>query len=61
MVDCTYLKRVEFATATAMLALLTKIRQGGATVEFRNVNYLIAALFSLLGIDAVAQVQLRRV
>jgi anti-anti-sigma regulatory factor len=61
VVDCTYLKRVEFATATAMLALLTKIRQGGATVEFRNVNHLIAALFALLGIDAVAQVQLRRI
>lgn len=61
IVDCTFLKRVEFATATAMLAMLTKIRQGGATVEFRNVNYLIAALFSLLGIDAVAQVQMRRV
>jgi anti-anti-sigma regulatory factor len=61
VVDCTYLKRVEFATATAMLSMLTKVRQGGAAVEFRNVNYLIAALFSLLGIDAVAQVQLRRV
>ena len=61
VVDCTYLKRVEFATATAMLAMLTKIRQAGATVEFRNVNYLIAALFALLGIDAVAQIQLRRV
>ena len=61
VVDCTYLKRVEFATATAMLAMLTKIRQGGGTVEFRNVNYLIAALFALLGIDAVAQIQLRRV
>ncbi|HET9023479.1 MAG TPA: hypothetical protein VFN64_02840 [Burkholderiaceae bacterium] len=60
VVDCTYLKRVEFATATAMLAMLTKIRQAGAAVEFRNVNYLIAALFALLGIDAVAQVQLRR-
>jgi ABC-type transporter Mla MlaB component len=60
VVDCTYLKRVEFATATAMLAMLTKIRHAGAAVEFRNVNYLIAALFSLLGIDAVAQVQLRR-
>jgi anti-anti-sigma regulatory factor len=61
IVDCTYLKRVEFATATAMLSMLTKVRQCGANVEFRNVNYLIAALFSLLGIDAVAQVQLRRV
>jgi anti-anti-sigma regulatory factor len=61
VVDCTYLKRVEFATATAMLALLTKVRQGGTSIEFRNVNYLISALFSLLGIDAVAQVQLRRI
>lgn len=60
VVDCTYLKRVEFATATAMLSMLARIRQAGAAVEFRNVNYLIAALFSLLGIDAVAQIQLRR-
>jgi ABC-type transporter Mla MlaB component len=60
-VDCTYLKRIEFSTATALLTLLTKLRQGGATVEFRNVNHLIAALYSLLGIDTVADVQLRRV
>jgi anti-anti-sigma regulatory factor len=61
VVDCTYLKRVEFSTATGMLAMVTKVRQNGATVEFRNVNYLIGALFSLLGVDAVAQIQLRRV
>ena len=61
VVDCMYLKRVEFATATGMLAMVTKVRQNGATIEFRNVNYLIGALFALLGVDAVAQVQLRRV
>ena len=61
VVDCMYLKRVEFATATGMLAMVTKVRQNGANVEFRNVNYLIGALFALLGVDAVAQVQLRRV
>jgi anti-anti-sigma regulatory factor len=61
VVDCMYLKRVEFATATGMLSMLTRLRQGGATVEFRNVNYLVGALFALLGVDAVAQVQLRRV
>ena len=61
IVDCMYLKRVEFSTATGMLAMVTKVRQNGASVEFRNVNYLIGALFALLGIDAVAQVQLRRV
>lgn len=61
VVDCTYLKRVEFSTATGMLAMVTKVRQNGATIEFRNINYLIGALFSLLGVDAVAQIQLRRV
>jgi len=61
VVDCIYLKRVEFATATSLLALLTKLRQGGVTVEFRNINHLIAALFSLLGVDMVAEVQLRRI
>jgi len=43
-----------------MLSMLTRIRQAGAAVEIRKVNNLIAALFSLLGIDAVAQIQLRR-
>jgi len=61
VVDCMYLKRVEFATATGMLAMVTKVRQNGASIEFRKVNYLIGALFSLLGVDAVAQIQLRRV
>jgi len=60
-VDCTYLKRIEFSTATALLSLLTKVRQSGVTIEFRNVNYLVAALYSLLGVDMVADVQLRRV
>lgn len=61
VVDCMYLKRVEFSTATGMLAMVTKVRQNGATIEFRNINYLIGALFALLGVDAVAQIQLRRV
>lgn len=59
-IDCIYLKRIEFSTATALLSLLTKLRQGGTIVEFRNVNHLIAALLSLLGVDMVAEVQLRR-
>ncbi len=60
-IDCTYLKRIEFSTATALLSLLTKVRQSGVTIEFRNVNHLVAALYSLLGVDMVADVQLRRV
>lgn len=60
VVDCTYLKRVEFSTATSLVTLLAKIRQTGSTVRFCNVNTLIAALFGLLGVDAVAEVELRR-
>jgi hypothetical protein len=30
-------------------------------VEFVNINHMIAALFSLLGVDMVADIQLRRV
>jgi hypothetical protein len=37
-----------------------KLQQAGATVEFRNVNPLVGALFQLLGITAVASVNLRR-
>jgi ABC-type transporter Mla MlaB component len=59
-VDCTYLRRIEFATATALTHLLLKARQANASVEFRNVNPLVLALFDLLGISALASVQLRR-
>jgi hypothetical protein len=37
-----------------------KLQQGGAKVEFRNVNPMVGALFQLLGITAVSSVQLRR-
>ena len=37
-----------------------KLRQAGASVEFRNVNALINALFQLLGISALSTVQQRR-
>lgn len=59
-VDCSQLKRMGFSAASALLGLVMKLQQGGATVEFRNVNYLVGALFQLLGITAVASVQLRR-
>lgn len=59
-VDCGQLKRMGFSAASALLGLVMKLQQGGAAVEFQNVNYLVGALFQLLGITAVASVQLRR-
>jgi anti-anti-sigma regulatory factor len=59
-IDCGQLKRMGFSAASALLSLAMKLQQGGASVEFNNVNYLVGALFQLLGITAVASVQLRR-
>lgn len=59
-VDATQLRRMAFSAASALLTLVMKLQQGGATVEFRNINPLVGALFQLLGITAVASVHLRR-
>jgi anti-anti-sigma regulatory factor len=60
VVECRMLRRMAFSTATGLLTLLMKLQAAGVRVEFRNVNPLISALFYLLGITAVAGVQVRR-
>lgn len=60
VVECRLLRRMAFATATSLLTLLMKLKAGGVQIDFRNVNPLVAALFHLLGITAVASVQVRR-
>ncbi|MCS6944941.1 MAG: STAS domain-containing protein [Sutterellaceae bacterium] len=59
-VDALQLRRMAFSTASSLLTLLMRLQQSGVMVEFRNVNPLLGALFHLLGITAVAGVQLRR-
>lgn len=59
-VDCLLLRRMAFSTATALLGVLMKLQASGVRVDFRSVNPLVAALFHLLGITAVAGVQVRR-
>lgn len=59
-VECRYLRRMAFSTATALLTILMKLQAAGVRVEFKNVNPMVAALFYLLGITAVAGVQVRR-
>lgn len=60
VVDCGQLRRMAFSAASALLTLVMKLQQGGAAVEFRNVNVMVGALLQLLGITAIAAVQLRR-
>jgi anti-anti-sigma regulatory factor len=59
-VECLYLRRMAFSTATTLLTLLMKLQAAGVRVEFVNVNPLVGALFHLLGITAIAGVQTRR-
>lgn len=60
VVECRLLRRMAFSTATALLTLLMKLQAQGVRVDFNHVNPLIAALFHLLGLTAVAGVQMRR-
>jgi anti-anti-sigma regulatory factor len=59
-IDAMQLRRMAFSAASALLTLVMKLQQSGATVEFRNINPLVGALFQLLGITAVSSVHLRR-
>lgn len=59
-VDCGQLRRMAFSAASALLTLVMKLQQGGASVEFRNVNVMVGALLQLLGVTAIAAVHLRR-
>jgi anti-anti-sigma regulatory factor len=59
-VECRYLRRMGFSAASQLLGHIIKLQQLGTTVEFRNVNALVGGLLQLLGISAMAEVQLRR-
>jgi anti-anti-sigma regulatory factor len=59
-IECRYLQRMGFSAASALLTHVMKLQSGGVRVEFRNVNPLVVALLTLLGVSAVANVQPRR-
>lgn len=59
-IECRYLQRMGFSAASALLTHVMKLQSSGVRVEFRNVNPLVAALLTLLGVSAVATVQPRR-
>lgn len=60
VVECRQLRRMAFSAGTALLGHLFKLQQAGVSVEFRNVNCLVAALWQLLGVTAIGEVHVRR-
>lgn len=58
-IDCSALKRVDFTAAGALLNWAVSQQSANKTIEFRKVSYLIGALFIVMGIHEVAQIERR--
>ena len=58
-VDCTELKRVDFVSAAALLNIAADLNRDGKRLELENVNELVAALFEVMGVAALAKVTTR--
>ena len=54
LIDCAQLKRIDFISAGALLNVLTTIRRSGKQIVFRHPNHLVAELFGIVGLAAVA-------
>lgn len=59
-IDCSQLARVDFAGAGSLLNWLMSGQARGRRCTFTNVNPLVAALFSVMGISGVAEVVRRK-
>ena len=54
--DCDDLRRIDFSSAGALLGVLSGVHNAGKPIIFRHPNYLIAELFRIVGLDAVATI-----
>jgi anti-anti-sigma regulatory factor len=55
VLDCSRLARVDYAAAGALQRRLRALAAGGKTIELRDMNHLVAALFKLIGYAEVAR------
>lgn len=60
-IDCAALARVDVNAAGQLLAGLMPLTGDGRTIEFINVNHLIAALFNVLGFKDTVRIVTRRI
>ena len=59
-VDCRALRRLDFVAAGELLNEVVALRTGGKYLVFKDLNQLVAALLSVMGIPDLAEVRLRR-
>ncbi len=55
VLDCSRLARIDYAAAGALHKRLRLLAAAGKTIELRDVNHLVAALFKLMGFAEVAR------
>lgn len=60
IIDCSRLARVDFTAAGKMLTGIVPFCGKGKTIEFRNVNHLVAALFSVIGLKDIVRIVPRK-
>jgi len=56
LIDCSDLTRMDFISAGALLNALTTVRRSGKPIVFRHPNRLVAELFGVVGLKAVATI-----
>ena len=54
------LKRVDFGAAGQLLTGLAPLAAKGINLEFHNVNHLVAALFSIMGLKDIVEILPRK-
>ena len=60
VIDCAALTRMDFISAGALLNVLSRIRSSGKQIVFRHPNHLVAELFGVVGLTAIATVVFAR-
>ena len=56
IVDCSDLIRIDFVSAGVLLNVLIAVRGGGKHIVFRHPNHLVAELFRIVGLAALATI-----
>lgn len=56
LIDCSAVTRMDFVSAGALLNILTAVKRTGRQIVFRHPHYLLAELFRVVGLRAVADI-----
>jgi anti-anti-sigma regulatory factor len=55
-IDCSGLSRIDFVSAGALLNVLSSAKRSGKRIVFRHPNHLVAELFKVVGLTAIADI-----